>query len=463
MSFVPLYRDKKHKFKNGFWTWNENDSKLKFYSHGIKPHDNVEEKHNLWKAPEALKVKIKAADKKENNENASNVDDVGLRFVNDIDETEEQIFLEYFQRPKKFCDSSSITIQDIKNLAFFTLKSKITNDIIEFFHTKTFDKFLYAVIFYIDQFLLIFEYLLIRRDELSQEIKIRDTYSIKIEQFLSKQLSDRRLLIAREYSKILLNNCEKNDIGRKKQIKTVTKIKLKPSVEKEQIFFESMIDFTIQCTFIAMHRRCFKTISCELNRLFRTEFFNIVKHLDFCEFDLSFREKQILFGRNWFDDSLKNHRRQYSPLMAEKLRMSPTVDNEEVLKIGEEKYSGTNKYFFHLEQSFVTPECHLHLIGKRRGILGHPKCFYYTTLNVNDFAVMKMNYSNEYDPYGFIRRTVINLNTSDDFINVKSRQKDMPTRLIIQREPYGGIKDQMKIWKRKESIMSKFLEDSISV
>ena len=202
MSFVPLYRDKKHKFKNGYWTWNENDSKLKFHSHGIKPHDNMEEKHNLWKVPEALKVKIKAADKKEKNENASNVDDVGLRFVDDIDETEEQIFFEYFQRPKKFCDSSSITIQDIKNLAFFTLKSKITNDIIEFFHTKTFDKFLHAVIFYIDHFLLILEHLLIRRDELNQEIKICDTYSMKIEQFLSKQLSDRRLLIAREYSKV---------------------------------------------------------------------------------------------------------------------------------------------------------------------------------------------------------------------------------------------------------------------
>jgi hypothetical protein len=204
MSFVPLYRDKKHKFKNGYWTWNENDTKLKFHSHGTKPHDDMkgEGRHNLWKVPLALKVKIKASDKKEKNENASKLDDVGLRFVNDIDETEEQIFLEYFQRPKKYCDSSSITIQDVKNLAFFTLKSRITNDIIEFFHTKTYDKFLHAVIFYVDHFLLILEYLLIRRDELNQEIKIRDTYSMEIERFLSKQLSDRRLLIAREYSKV---------------------------------------------------------------------------------------------------------------------------------------------------------------------------------------------------------------------------------------------------------------------
>lgn len=202
MSFVPLYRDKKHKFKNGYWTWNENDTKLKFHSHGIKPHDNMREGNNLCKVPEALNVKIKAADKQERNENASYLDDVGLRFVNDIDETEEQIFLKYFQRPKKYCDSSWITIQDIKNLAFFTLKSVIANEIIEFFHTKTFDKFLHAVIFYIDQFLLILEYLLIRRDELSQEIKIRDTYSMEVERFLSKQLSDRRLLIAREYSKV---------------------------------------------------------------------------------------------------------------------------------------------------------------------------------------------------------------------------------------------------------------------
>lgn len=67
----------------------------------------------------------------------------------------------------------------------------------------------------------------------------------------------------------------------------------------------------------------------------------------------------------------------------------------------------------------MTPDCHLHLIGKRRGILGLPKCFYYTTLNVNDTAVLKMNYSDDYDPYGFIYRTSINLYTSDDFVNAK--------------------------------------------
>jgi hypothetical protein len=80
--------------------------------------------------------------------------------------------------------------------------------------------------------------------------------SIRVERFLSKQLSDRRLLMAREYSKILVQSADKNKKNKKKKKKT------RLTAEKDLIFFESMIDFTIQCTFIAMHRRAFNAI-CE--------------------------------------------------------------------------------------------------------------------------------------------------------------------------------------------------------
>lgn len=240
MSFLALHRDKKHKYKNGLWTWTSPydddhfDVKLKFNSH---TNDRTE-KGNF-------------ADKKGDPHDFTLV---GLTFADYIDEAEERIFREIFQRPSSFYGSDVITIQDVKNLALFIIKSATTCDFIEFLHTSEFDEFLHATIFYIDFFLLVLEFLLIRRDETALEGKVRDTLSMQVERFLSKQLSDRRLLMAREYAKIL-------------------KKRRKLTVEKDLMFYECLIDFSIQCTFIAMHRRAFNAI-CE----FPLEIFHQFSH-----------------------------------------------------------------------------------------------------------------------------------------------------------------------------------------
>ena len=112
------------------------------------------------------------------------------------------------------------------------------------------------------------------------------------------------------------------------------KFPTRPTTQKDLKFFESLIEFTTQCTFIEMHRRAFNAIceflfqfctsflgfnflafaqrkffaifhnfssfpvtffvvtACELNRLFRTEFFNLVR-TKCCRYQFSFREQQV--------------------------------------------------------------------------------------------------------------------------------------------------------------------------
>jgi hypothetical protein len=53
---------------------------------------------------------------------------------------------------------------------------------------------------------------------------------------------------------------------------------------------------------------------------------------------------QILFGANWYENSLKNYRAQNSPLIAEILKISE--ESEQVMKIGVEKYAGFVCDFF---------------------------------------------------------------------------------------------------------------------
>lgn len=196
-SFLPLYRDKKHKFKNGYWKWNENETKLKFIAHEPEMMISKRTEAVMLKASKPPTSTCKTKEKKKDFQNEN-----FLRFVNEIDENEEQVFLKFFQRPRGFYDSDVITIQDVKNISLFTLTTTVAVEFIEFLYTEVFDKFLHAILVYMDQFLKTIEFLLIRRDELNEFKKIRDNYSLDIEKFLSKQLDDRRLLISREYSKV---------------------------------------------------------------------------------------------------------------------------------------------------------------------------------------------------------------------------------------------------------------------
>lgn len=275
MSFVTLHRDKKHKYKNGFWSWQPSyedvvDAKLKFYSHADA---------DAGGGGGGGKGNAALTDKNDNPHD----DIVGLSFTDYIDEAEERIFLDIFKRPSSFYDSSVITIQDIKNLVLFTIKSSKTSlhlrVFIEFLHTSEFDEFLHATIFYIDHFLLALEFLLIRRDEIEMEGKVKDMFSMKVERFLSKELSDRRLLMAREYSKILVQSAahemkNEEEKATRNSKRKKEKWRGKMTAEKDLIFFESMIDFTIQCSFIAMHRRAFNAI-CEFP--FQISYFHTLK------------------------------------------------------------------------------------------------------------------------------------------------------------------------------------------
>ena len=124
-----------------------------------------------------------------------------LKFNEGIDVAGEKIFYDKFQRKASYYDSGIVSLQDVKNLVLFLLSSKLPDKILTFIHDDLFDKFLHSVIFYFDMYLMVLEFLLIRRDQ-ELDGRGRDTHSLKVEQFLSKQLSDRRILIAREYSKV---------------------------------------------------------------------------------------------------------------------------------------------------------------------------------------------------------------------------------------------------------------------
>jgi hypothetical protein len=144
MTFLALFRDKKHKFKNGYWTWHENALELKFHSHETSEDEReLSERDRKQQTSAVTEADKQQQQRRQRRKNHCDSSDVGLRFVNRIDETEERIFRQFFQRPNSSscADCDVITLEDIRNLSLFTLRSRITMELLELLLSSLIDAF----------------------------------------------------------------------------------------------------------------------------------------------------------------------------------------------------------------------------------------------------------------------------------------------------------------------------------
>lgn len=177
----------------------------------------------------------------------------GLQFKDYMDEAEENIFRKHFRRRETSADSDVITIQDIKDVALFTAPvGAVPAKVVEFLHTETFDTFINNLIIYFEYFLKLVEFLMIRRDELKS--KTRDTQTLRIERMFSGYLVQYRLLLAREYTRIIMGY---GDVSRFHHLASKSK---QSNTIKDSLFSETVLSLCMRILWIAMHRKSYKVI-----------------------------------------------------------------------------------------------------------------------------------------------------------------------------------------------------------
>ncbi|KAM7344093.1 protein phosphatase 1 regulatory subunit 36-like [Cochliomyia hominivorax] len=413
-NFVP-------KYVNGTWIWNEQEEKLQFESHEetIK-HLNKEEHVVIG----------------------------GFKFLANINQLEEMIFRQEFQRSDTTHDYEVILIQDIKNLVLFLApKEIVTKDIIYFLNTKTIHRFLKALIIYFEYFLKLVEFILIRRDEISGEkAQIQSGESTEIKRIYSQHLMQYRLLLAREYSEILLGNGEMKKFYHLKPI-----VNISQSI-KDKFFHESFLAFCTCFVWIAMHRRDLELIDMEMNRLFRSEHFSLRRAE---RYEFSKAEAGLLYGKNY---KRCNYRAQNSPLIMELNKVEK--QNVPLLWLGERKYRGTDLRILQIELEYIVPDSQLCLIDVSQGILGHPKKLYDTMLNINWEAVRFENYSELYDPYRIIRQPYLQipkLNAED----LRKTCEKYESYYQIKSSFEGWEAKMLKKWLRREEVIKYFKTEGI--
>lgn len=149
---------------------------------------------------------------------------------------------------------------------------------------------------------------------------MKDTHSAATERKVSEMLAHKRLLLAREFSKILTGRIYVNKFFNNLNANGL-------------LAYESFLNFLHFFVFITLHRVGYWTIKAELDRLFRSTHFkqdtnNVI--------NFTLRERQVLYGVN--EPKERCYYFALSPLMAEIANVSRL--NKEVLWIGETKYMG---------------------------------------------------------------------------------------------------------------------------
>uniref|UniRef100_T1GVM9 Protein phosphatase 1 regulatory subunit 36 n=1 Tax=Megaselia scalaris TaxID=36166 RepID=T1GVM9_MEGSC len=398
--FVP-------KYKSGKWSWDDEAEKFKFTSRGLT-------RENLQNSTEKKNKK-------------------DFVFKESMEEVEELVFRQVFSRTDKSYDADVIILQDIKNVALFLAPTYIMQKrFVDFVHTKVVDSFLNALIIYFEYFLKVLEYLLIRRDELSGKTpQIQSMDSINIKEMFSEYLTQYRILIAREYSKIIMENSE--TIGAFYHMDPILHISNSVS---DQFLHEALIAFSIQVVWIAMHRKSYNVIHGEIDRLVRTNHFSM--KLKGC-LELSSMEKQVFMVKTI---------KQTSFLIQELINIEHK--NLEIVWIGVKKYRGNNMRIAKLEFEFIVPNSQLSLADLSHGILGHPKNLYDTLLNLNWEAVRFAGYSQTFDPYRLVRQPYINIPDWDEY---NEKHELFRSRFVLEplREHFTEL---INNWKHRDKIVN---------
>ncbi|CAG4940761.1 unnamed protein product [Colias eurytheme] len=319
-------------YENGHWIWNEEVEKLQFISD--------------------LPVMI------EDDYELPSTALTNVEFKDDVDLLEQQRFRKYLQRKTE--DDDVVTLQDLKDVVLFTAPTSILSPaLINLLHLSTTERFLRALILYVQYFLQISDEMSHRTLEL--ETKIRTQNSDKIELKYQEDLEDLRLLVAKEYCIIILGKdalAPYHHMGVDKR-QSLSK--------KDSILYETLLRISIQIVWIALGRKCYNYIELEINRILKTEIFNTAEHKLKTNYfnNIIPRERRVLLGHCLNQGQKLN---TTSPLINE-VFCNRQMDFRH-LGLGVVKYSGLSQRLIILELFLCAPETKFKKLDLSLGILG---------------------------------------------------------------------------------------------
>ncbi|XP_022829588.1 protein phosphatase 1 regulatory subunit 36-like [Spodoptera litura] len=328
-------------YEDGHWIWDEQTEALLFVSD--LPPAHVEAVQITTKAPTGT-----------------------IEFRDDIDLIEQLRYKRRYQRKPTPGKTDLVTLQDVKDIALYTAPVSILSPmLIDLLHLPSTERLLRALIFCCAYYLQVAEEMSTRIADLAN--KVRTQGCEILENQFHENLSDLRLLVAKEYCIMLIGG------GDMKKFHHMGKEKKRRSLsDKDARLFETFVRVSVQIVYLALGRRNFHQIELECHRLLKSEIFNTVEHTLKTGYLLKMipEEKKVLLGPCVHHDKKLNTR---SPLMNEMFCQRP-IDFR-LMGLGVVKYKklSTRLEFLYLvvsgsEEKLLESNISVGLIGMPRAL-----------------------------------------------------------------------------------------------
>ncbi|KAL7735720.1 hypothetical protein ACLKA6_019977 [Drosophila palustris] len=404
-SFAP-------KYQSGKWSWDKNADRLHF-----QEHFDLEDANERY------------------------IDTNGYKFLRSINQEEEMIFRQVFVRSDTTYDADTVVINDVRDLVLFMMpKEFLSMKFVEFMHAPPVHRLIHALIIYFEYYLRLVEFVLIRRDELAGNMaQVQSEQTNEMKRIFSANLSQYRMLVARNYCLIIMGEGNMSKFYHTKPIVNIS------SKIKDKFFHEQFLAVATQIVWITMHRRAYYVIEMEMNRLFRSEHFlmNRSEYLKFSPVECS-----LLYGKN---KKMVNYRAQCSPMVQE---LTNVADEDlPILWIGERKYRGSDRRISEIELEYIVPGPQLRMIDIAHGILGHPKRLYNTILHLDWPEVRFSNFSEQHDPYYVIRQPHLRIpNINEMHLRRMSQKYEQFFKIFRIYEPYN--RELLVKWVERDKIIN---------
>nr|XP_032512115.1 protein phosphatase 1 regulatory subunit 36-like [Danaus plexippus plexippus] len=335
-------------YEDGHWVWDEETEGLVFVSD--LPPKQVEIIQMPTKAPTGT-----------------------IDFRDDVDLIEQIRFRRRYQRKLKPGQADVITVQDVKDIALFTAPVNILSPVlINMLHLPTTERFIRALVLCCQYYLQIANEMTERIIKL--ESKVRTPQCEIVESEFRDNLSDLRLLVAKEYSTMLIgfpprDTKKFHHMGPQKKRRSLS--------DKDARFFETLLRMCVQIVWLALGRKAFNQIELEVNRMFKSEIFNAVEHTLKTGYisKMVKEERQVLLGKCVRQDKKLNTR---SPLMNE-VFCHREIDYR-MMGLGVIKCQQLNPRILYMLQAVAGPEENLSELGIVLGIIGMPRNVFDTML-----------------------------------------------------------------------------------
>ncbi|CAH0721726.1 unnamed protein product, partial [Brenthis ino] len=298
----------------------------------------------------------------------------GLVFVSDLPPKPVEAIQIPIKAPTgtiEFRDDVDLIEQDAKDIVLYTAPVNILSPmLINMLHLPTTERFIRALVLCCQYYLQIADEMANRIIEL--ETKVRTLQCEILEKEFRDNLSDLRLLVAKEYSTMLIggNDTKKfHHMGPQKKRRSLS--------DKDARLFETLLRVCVQIVWLALGRKSFNQIELEVNRIFKSEIFNAVEHNLHTGYigKMAKEERAVLLGHCVRRDKKLNTR---SPLMNE-VFCYREIDYP-LLGLGVIKCTQPTPRLLYMMHAVAGPEEKLSELGIVLGIIGMPRSAFDTML-----------------------------------------------------------------------------------